>query len=159
MVSMTPIEIPTAQRGNLYGGGFEAAIYDSAMDLPNVVKSSVAFTVDCRWYIEGVNTSFFDNPANSWRLQLVYESIGGGPEGVLPTGGPVTVPFSTNTKEPAHPTRLNYTGSVTVPASQLALGGNDQRAFHLTALLIGEDSASVPFLAASYDLGVIQAIA
>jgi hypothetical protein len=158
MVSMTPIEIPISQRANLYGAAFEATLYDPAFDLSSIVKAGSQFTVDCRWYIEGPNSNMLQtNPSYQWRLQVVYESIGAGNDGVLPVGGPTTS-FTTGTLDATHATRYNYTGSVNFPANTFVLGPDQQHAYHLTAILTGEFLGS-PVFAGYYDLGVIQVVA
>jgi hypothetical protein len=153
---MTPIEIPSGHRANIYDGGFEAELRDPAMDLQTIVKEGTGFPVVARWYIQGNAATIgqYIQAGNNWRLQVVYEQLGGPKDNVL-DATPSTLPFTTNTLVGS---RYEFTDEVPVPATELTVpAGRTQTAYHLTALLTGENTTG-PFLAASYDLGVIQVV-
>jgi hypothetical protein len=149
---MAPLQIPTSELKNISGGAFEATIYDAELGLSSVVKTP--FTVECDWYMEGPSAGLYANAANSWRLQVAFESIGGGPEGVQ-ASVPVTIPMTAAEDLPNHPGRFNYSDTVTFTTAVLPAG-----TYHLTAILTGEvpNGAASPSMAAYQDLGVIHVV-
>jgi hypothetical protein len=155
-MAMTPIQIPKPHVVGIDGGAFEAKIYDPTNDLSSIVTDSQAFSVECSWYLEGLTVGALAG-ASTWELQVVYESIGGGPEGLQQA-----VPFSQSFVAPndgIHPNRSNYSGTVPFPVGTLTVGpGNAPRAYHLTALLTSKTAGNPAFFAASYDLGILQVV-
>jgi hypothetical protein len=155
-MAMTEIQIPKIHVLGVDGGAFEAKIYDPTNDLSSIITDTQTFSVECNWYLEGGGVAALAG-ASTWELQVVFESLGAGPDGLQQA-----VPFSQTfvaPNDPVHPNRANYSGTVPFPVGTLPLGGaNQPRAYHLTALLTSKTGGNPAFFAASYDLGIIQVV-
>jgi hypothetical protein len=147
---MAPVEIPVP---TLYGE-FDAHIHDSGDHPTNVIRTEDTWYVHATWYLQGALATLLDG---TWQLQVAYESIGRGPEGVSPT---VTKNYQIDgSLSGTFPNEMmSFDAIVNFPAHTPGLApGQSSTTYKVTAYLTFLTPAGMPGpFAAVYDLGVIQ---
>jgi hypothetical protein len=147
---MAPVEIPVP---SLYGE-FDAHVHDPSGHPTNVIPTEDTWSVHATWYLQGPVAPLLDG---TWQLQVAYESIGDGPEGVSPT---ITRDYqSDGSLSGTYPDEMmSFDAFVYFPAGTPGLApGQSSTTYKVTAYLTFLTPAGTPGpFAAVYDLGIIQ---
>jgi hypothetical protein len=143
---MAPVEIPVPA---LYGE-FDAHIHDPSGHPTNVIPTEDTWTVHATWYLQGPLAPLLDG---TWYLQVAYESIGDGPEGVSPT---VTRGYQSQGSLSGD--MMSFDAEVVFPPHTPGIApGQTSTTYKVTAYLTFLTPASTPGpFAAVYDLGIVQ---
>lgn len=125
-------------------GHFDAAVYELGGSAPTtVIDETQSWEARFDWGVHG--SPLTKMLAGKWCLSLHLESIGPGPEVLLPVSGPKEVPFD--------PAISHYTAVITVPAGTIATSADV--IYKVVACLTTKDALGRPGPIAGYVEGPI----
>jgi hypothetical protein len=150
---MSQIQLPVGIYMN--ATDFSAVISDVHGAPTNVVRKEEEFGVDCEWYLQGPNAPTVNV---TWHLRVALESIGPGPDFVVPMPSH-TIHYGGGTVSGTAPNqRVSFSDKIALDGQTLLPNGAE-RAYHLTALLTSRDQfGQRSTYAAIYDLGLLEVI-
>jgi len=147
---MAPVEIPVP---TLYGE-FDAHVHDPSNSPTNVIPRELPWSVHATWYLQGAIAPLLDG---TWQLQVAYESIGDGPEGVSSV---YTLDYQDDGNLAGiYPNEMmSFDHTVNFPAGVPGTApGKSATTYKVTCYLTYLTPAGTPGpFAAVYDLGIIQ---